>query len=655
MLTLYRAADYTSDADRGWFVPQTDDLDTGRVVPISPGLDIGDLCAAANAPANKRVVLFSYFTKQIIATQRDLHMYLHDLERRMIIYRIEPHLSVFPLFVQMPPADGCTIHIHENVNALHASQFDGLSNVSVHLKTRLKLAPGTFKGMSGSVFFAACTSYGIKDSLVSSHVSHVSLGEGTKYISDMCFSSLGYPELSAEVQFSKPAQHAISSVGLPGSCIVIGIGAFAGTYITHLDLRHTRVKTILRAAFSHCHALRTVSMPDTLEDLEPNTFIFCCALKVIDLSACVLLHVLPYGMCNGCKCLTDVRLPASIVYISAMAFKKCTSVQSIVLPRLVQGVHETAFIHCTSLRTITCNFRVLAPEQAVTPMSEGIMYRMEDVLGRRVGSSFADASHLVLCRVPLHGYRNAPQQWFRLITPTGSSLIKANANEFRSLHQLTQWQTSALQTAHPFPGASHRPYTKESPPPCTAMIIVPHLPGRCITDMQNVPTSFATRRSQMCMLLIQNRLFDMHTTLNTPRMPIELSSLFFWYASAWPYANGAQYFMPMSVHPACTRLWEHYRATASPLLNFLHNQPTDTLNVIYRQMLDQHDNPTKRHVYGNRLLCVRLIYTHCTGKQNLPTNTCIYADIDAERENNAVRTIALSPRWKQRKIYDVSV
>ena len=56
---------------------------------------------------------------------------------------------------------------------------------------------------------------------------------------------------------------------------------------------------------------------------------------------------------SGCSSLQSIVIPNSVTKIGLMAFRSCTSLQSIVIHDSVTEIEFAAFGHCTSLQSIT--------------------------------------------------------------------------------------------------------------------------------------------------------------------------------------------------------------------------------------------------------------------------------------------------------------
>ena len=76
-------------------------------------------------------------------------------------------------------------------------------------------------------------------------------------------------------------------------------------------------QTIGQQAFEHCSALKSITLPASLQAIG-------------------------YGAFNGCSALDTITLPASVQTIGQSAFNNCPALKSITLPRSLKAQMGTA-------------------------------------------------------------------------------------------------------------------------------------------------------------------------------------------------------------------------------------------------------------------------------------------------------------------------
>ena len=128
-------------------------------------------------------------------------------------------------------------------------------------------------------------------------------------------------------------------------------------------------------AFGYFHSLTSVSLPQSLTDIEDMAFFYCDRLLSLDMPDGVTkVGVMAFGSCTDltsvhvsegmeeiqmmafydCPSLGEVNLPDGLTTIGVSAFEKCASLTDIVIPASVTEIGETAFMNCNALRSVTC-------------------------------------------------------------------------------------------------------------------------------------------------------------------------------------------------------------------------------------------------------------------------------------------------------------
>ncbi len=117
-----------------------------------------------------------------------------------------------------------------------------------------------------------------------------------------------------------------ASYTVAGTCKTIEDWAFVGAqHLTEIDLG--KVDTIGEDAFYYCVALKSVEIPEGVQELVGAAFCYCVALE-------------------------DVKFPSTLQSIGENCFYSCTSLQEVVLPKGLKRIDAYAFFHCTSLKSI---------------------------------------------------------------------------------------------------------------------------------------------------------------------------------------------------------------------------------------------------------------------------------------------------------------
>lgn len=88
-----------------------------------------------------------------------------------------------------------------------------------------------------------------------------------------------------------------------------------------------------------------------LTRLENNSFYGCKALRSIILPDHI--EELPNSAFNGCESLQAVHLPSSLQTIGNSVFSRCSSLETLELPESLRSIGSNAFSYCSGLRKIT--------------------------------------------------------------------------------------------------------------------------------------------------------------------------------------------------------------------------------------------------------------------------------------------------------------
>ena len=105
------------------------------------------------------------------------------------------------------------------------------------------------------------------------------------------------------------------------------------------------------AGFKECTKLVSVTIPNSVKEIDLYAFYNCKSLKSIVIPNGVT--TIQYNTFNGCTNLTNITLPNTITNIESDAFRDCSSLQSITLPNKLTNLGGGTFYGCRKLQSIT--------------------------------------------------------------------------------------------------------------------------------------------------------------------------------------------------------------------------------------------------------------------------------------------------------------
>ncbi|WP_297272165.1 leucine-rich repeat domain-containing protein [uncultured Bacteroides sp.] len=135
---------------------------------------------------------------------------------------------------------------------------------------------------------------------------------------------------------------------------------FNGLPVRSLDLSAATLKNIPSSMCTDCDSLRTVKLPDSIEEMGNKAFYSCDSLKNITLPSS--LQTIGGQAFYNCKSLTITALPSSLQTIGDQVFYNCGSLTITALPSSLQTIGVEAF-YCVQ-------FPSLSMPEGVTTIAE---------------------------------------------------------------------------------------------------------------------------------------------------------------------------------------------------------------------------------------------------------------------------------------------
>ena len=182
----------------------------------------------------------------------------------------------------------------------------------------------------------------------------------------------------------------------------VGSGAFmTNNVITKITL-NTNISYIKDHAFYDCENLQTVVIKGDVKSIEYGAFLDCASLETINLEDSSIPSV-PSLCFNGCKSLSEIKLPDTVTSIGVEAFAYCDSLKKIVIPASVESISGDAFVGRSDELTIYCYTDSLAHRYAENNSIDYVLIDKLPVETYLLGDvnndgdvSITDASHIQL-------------------------------------------------------------------------------------------------------------------------------------------------------------------------------------------------------------------------------------------------------------------
>jgi len=114
---------------------------------------------------------------------------------------------------------------------------------------------------------------------------------------------------------------------------------------------HKSVKRVPQYAFYNCMQLIYVEFHDGIEIIERAAFYHCHSLKSVKLVGVKIIQLRAFAQC---KQLTDVEFGDELETIGMQAFQSCESLKKITMPSSVRIIGELAFLDCLGLSDVEC-------------------------------------------------------------------------------------------------------------------------------------------------------------------------------------------------------------------------------------------------------------------------------------------------------------
>ena len=141
----------------------------------------------------------------------------------------------------------------------------------------------------------------------------------------------------------------INDIAIPKGITNIKKGTFCSCALYSISIPNT-VKEIEEEAFYNCASLTSINIPDSVLKIGSYAFSECSSIVSIKIPKCI--RIIEDRLFAGCNSLEFVIIPNSVSKIGESAFFDCSVLKSIVIPDSVSTIGEFAFSNCSSLSEV---------------------------------------------------------------------------------------------------------------------------------------------------------------------------------------------------------------------------------------------------------------------------------------------------------------
>jgi len=145
--------------------------------------------------------------------------------------------------------------------------------------------------------------------------------------------------------------HNLTSITIPDGVCYIGGNAFNKCENLKSVTLPDSATVICKYAFMDCSALTSITIPYGTTTIDTHTFSGCHSLENVTIPDSVTS--IEVGAFMGCWALKSITIPDGVTSIGRAAFQWCHSLANVTIPDSVTSVGGSAFDGCRSLKSIT--------------------------------------------------------------------------------------------------------------------------------------------------------------------------------------------------------------------------------------------------------------------------------------------------------------
>lgn len=172
----------------------------------------------------------------------------------------------------------------------------------------------------------------------------LNLKSGLRYIGDFAFKNSG-----------------LNKITIPNGTLTIGKWAFEGCDIAQSLSLPNSLNTIGEGAFKNCKRIDKISIPNGITKIERETFYHCEAAEILYIPTfpepvfpykqVANLHYVGESAFSGCHSLGNINIPNGVETLDIYAFYECSSAETLSLPHTLTRLRDRCFAKCSSLNT----------------------------------------------------------------------------------------------------------------------------------------------------------------------------------------------------------------------------------------------------------------------------------------------------------------
>ncbi len=121
-------------------------------------------------------------------------------------------------------------------------------------------------------------------------------------------------------------------------------------YLTSVKLPEG-LEVIGYEAFSNCRLLQSIDIPESVQEIQGGAFAGCCSLQSVNFPQS--MTSIGEGAFLNCESLSSASLPNDINSIGASTFESCSFLKTVTIPRSVKEIGDEAFAYCNSLESVS--------------------------------------------------------------------------------------------------------------------------------------------------------------------------------------------------------------------------------------------------------------------------------------------------------------